>query len=93
MNFIREVLSTKRSARIAAAFMAIAFVVTACSGKGDDSKDNESAREREGQAATQGFDRLTQSQQIPVFDFSQERQTLIEVLTLRAQGTHGTASR
>lgn len=57
----------------------------------DDGKDTKNAREREEDATGRSMNRMTQSQQIPEFDFSQERQTLIDILTMRAEGTHGTA--
>lgn len=70
------------------ACLVAALVLGACSG---DSKDRQTARDREEEATGRAMNRMTQSQQIPEFDFSQERQTLIDVLTVRAEGTHGTA--
>jgi hypothetical protein len=62
--------------------------VAACTESGGKEPN---ARERETNAIATGFDRLTRSQQVPSFDFSQERQTLIDLTTIRAHGTHGTA--
>lgn len=76
----------KRTTATVAA-VALLAVLGACSKSGD----GEDARERESRAINAGFDRVTQSQQVPSFDYSQERQTLIDVLTARAEGTHGTA--
>jgi len=45
----------------------------------------------EQQAIATGVGRLLDSQQVPTFDYSQERQTVIDVETIRAEGTHGTA--
>lgn len=76
--------------------LCLLFAVAACSADtGQDSRSTEEKQrdtvDDENRAAATGFSRLVDSQQIPVFDFSQERQTLIETLTMRAQGTHGTA--
>jgi len=67
----------------------LVLALAACSeGNKGDTGD---AREREQASINTSFDRVTQSQQVPAFDYSQERQTLIDVLTMRAEGTHGTA--
>lgn len=42
------------------------------------------------EAITTGVDLRIDSQPIPVFPFSQEYQTLLDILTVRATGTHGT---
>ena len=75
--------------RLIAALVAVVLMLgfVAC----EDGKKGEDGRSREANAVNTGFDRLTQSQQVPTFDFSQERQTLIDVLSARANGTHGTA--
>lgn len=77
-----------RKTRFIIAVLLAGLVFAACT---DDGNKQESVRDRESAAINTGFDRLTQSQQVPSFDYSQERQTLIDVLTLRAEGTHGTA--
>lgn len=46
----------------------------------------------EQQAVSDGFSRLSNSQQIPTFDWSQERQTLIDVERARATGAVTTTS-
>lgn len=75
--------------RIAALVVAGAIVfLTACETDNGASPD---ARERETSAIGRGFDRLTRSQQVPEFDYSQERQTLIDVMSARAEGAIGTA--
>jgi len=74
--------------RLIVCLLAAAVAVTACT---SDSKPRQDAREREQNATGRAMNRMTQSQQVPEFDFSQERQTLIDVLTVRAEGTHGTA--
>lgn len=74
-----------------AALLVVASLLLAnCSGN-DGKKDNKSAEEREKEATDTGMKRMTQSQPIPVFDYSVQRQTLIEVETMQAQGTYGTA--
>lgn len=50
---------------------------------------NNIAKEQE--AIATGFGRLSDAQPVPSFTYSQERQTLIDVETVRADGTHGTA--
>jgi hypothetical protein len=70
--------------------LVIAFTVAASACTPSDG-DPENAREREENATGRAMDRMTQSQQVPEFDYSQERQTLIDVLTVRAEGTHGTS--
>ena len=44
----------------------------------------------EQEAVATGFARLTKSQQIPTFDWSQERQTVIDAETIRATGSTST---
>jgi hypothetical protein len=68
--------------------LCLLLVLAACS---ESDSTGQNARERETTAIATGFDRLTRSQQVPSFDFSQERQTLIDLTTIRAHGTHGTA--
>lgn len=76
--------------RVAAALTVAALTLLgACSLKEDSPSDKN--RESEEASIATGFERVIRSQQIPTFDWSQERQTLIEVLTVRAEGSHGTA--
>jgi len=82
---------SKRVLAIAGMLLACATLVGACSldeGDKQDSKDNE---KREAEATKTGMNRMSQSQPVPVFDYSEERQTLIDAETIRAEGTHGTA--
>lgn len=46
---------------------------------------------KEQEAVQTGFNRLALAQQLPTFDWSQERQTLIDVQTIRATGAVSTA--
>jgi hypothetical protein len=75
---------------IAGALLALALCLGAA-GCPSGTEDERDPREREEDAIAGGFDSLTRSQQIPEFDWSQERQTLIDVLTARANGSVGTA--
>ncbi len=79
----------RMGAAIGALVVIFTILASACSP--EDSGQRQSAREREEQATGRAMNRMTQSQQVPEFDYSQERQTLIDVLTVRAEGTHGTA--
>jgi hypothetical protein len=69
----------------------LALGLGACSKNGESNRD--AARNSRGETArvSEGFSRVIGSQQIPVFDYSQERQTLIDVMTVRAEGAYGTA--
>lgn len=84
-------LSTKRW-RVLAALLVLSMLTAFASGCEDgSSKDKKSAEEREEDATGRSMNRMTASQQVPEYDFSQERQTLIEAQNIRAEGTHGTA--
>lgn len=76
--------------RLFALLLVPLMFVTACE-SGGKSEDGQSAEDREQNATDRSMNRMTQSQQIPEFDWSQERQTLIDVLTVRGESTHGTA--
>lgn len=75
------------------AIVLLPLVLSACldEDKNKTKKSAGKAAQTEQQSIATGFERLTKSQQIPSFDYSQERQTLLDVLTVRAEGTHGTA--
>lgn len=81
-------MTTTRRA-VAALSLAALALLGACTLDKDNGADKN--RESEQSSIATGFERVTRSQQIPVFDWSQERQTLLDVLTVRAEGTHGTA--
>lgn len=84
---------------LAALFVGTLFV-SACAGddKKDDSKEEDKDQEARGRESnadiadliTQGTELRESSQPIPIFPFSQEYQTLLDILTVRATGTHGT---
>lgn len=79
---------------IAIGLAVLALGVAACSTPSGDKSTEEKQRDNvasENNSLATGFARLTKSQQIPSYDYSQERQTLIDVLGVRAHGTHGTA--
>jgi len=72
--------------------MALALAGAACSPNSDETEQGgDNARDEQRQVQT-GFNRLSDSQQIPVFDWSQERQTLIDVETIRATGATSTTA-
>lgn len=71
-----------------AGVFAVGLLMFGCS---DDSQASKDVRKAETDAINNGFEKLTKSQQVPAFDYSQERQTLIDILTVRARGSHGTA--
>lgn len=72
------------------ALLALCLLGAACTKTNNTRKASQNGRDESEQVAT-GFSRVIDSQQIPVFDWSQERQTLIDILSVRAEGSHGTA--
>lgn len=68
------------------------FAVSACTGNSEETKKGGETASREQQQVQTGFNRLSQSQQVPTFDWSQERQTLIDVETIRATGATSTTA-
>lgn len=79
--------------RVAAALtvLVLALASAACSdGGGGKSSASQNGRDEQRSIAT-SFGRVIDAQQIPVIDWSQERQTLIDTLMIRADGSHGTA--
>jgi hypothetical protein len=75
-------------------YVAIALVavvsLAACSDSKEADQGGQNARDEQ-RAVSTGFSRLADSQQIPSFDWSQERQTLIDVETIRANGATSTS--
>jgi hypothetical protein len=78
--------------RIAVVGIATLVMLTACTGNSEESEKGGRAATEEQQAVATGFERLTKSQQVPVFDWSQERQTVIDVETIRATGATSTTA-
>lgn len=74
-------------------FVGLMCVLTlaACSNNPKSVREAGENANREQEALSTGFSRLTRSQQIPSFDWSQERQTLIDVETIRATGALSTS--
>lgn len=66
------------------------LVLGACEASKQAKKGGETANQEQ-EAVQTGFNRLNKSQQIPTFDWSQERQTLIDIETLRAVGAETTS--
>lgn len=79
---------------IAGAFITILLVssLTACTATDASQQKGGETAKQEQQAVQTGFNRLSNSQQIPTFDWSQERQTLIDVETIRATGATSTTA-
>jgi len=90
-------LTTVKRRRWAAGIVAVAALLVAGASScdtGQQRSNEQTARnavEDQQAAIMKGVERRNTSQQIPVFDWSQEFQTLLDVLTMRAEGTHGTA--
>lgn len=72
--------------------IAAVLALTACPSNSDEQKKGGETAKEEQQAIQTGFNRLSDSQQIPVFDWSQERQTVIDVETIRATGATSTTA-
>lgn len=72
------------------AIVAGLLVMSACDNP-QSSKGAETAKQEQDAVQT-GFNRLNNSQQIPTFDWSQERQTVIDVETIRATGATSTTA-
>lgn len=81
-----------RKLSVIIAALAVAITVTACKQGDESAKKGGETAQQEQQAVQTGFNRLSKSQQIPTFDWSQERQTLIDVETIRATGATSTSS-
>lgn len=68
-------------------FVVLALTGTACEwGNSKESKQSGKNAAEEQKAVSDGFSRLANSQPIPSYDWSQERQTLIDVESARATG-------
>lgn len=83
---------TRRRLTIVAALLACLLIAAAaaCSPPKSSKKAGENVNDEQ-QSIANTFDRLSDSQPIPSPDYSQERQIVIDVETIRAEGTHGTA--
>ena len=78
----------KRSLTLAAVAL---LVLAGCTASKQSRTGGDNARAEQSAVQT-GFARLSKSQPIPVFQWSQERQTLIDVETLRATGATSTSA-
>lgn len=74
-----------KKSKIVIGLVGLALFGTACTSS-KEAKDGGSNAASEQKAVSTGFNRLADSQPIPSFDYSQERQTLIDVETVRATG-------
>lgn len=79
--------------RVVAGIIAIVSIFTfaACSSSQEARKGGETAKQEQ-QAVQTSFNKVSSSQPIPVFDWSQERQTVIDTETIRATGTISTTA-
>ncbi len=66
--------------------------LAACTETDDSQQKGGNTAKAEQLAVQTGFNRLSTTQQIPTFDWSQERQTLIDVETIRATGATTTTA-
>jgi hypothetical protein len=83
----------KKSNRVIASLaLAALFFAGACDDGSQRQEDARSAINDQQEAINSGLNRQLDSQQVPTFDYSEERQTLIDVLTIRAEGSIGTTS-
>lgn len=73
-----------------AVLLLIVVALGACSSGTHTRRQGGDNAAAEQQAIATGFAHLTDSQQIPSFDYSQERQTVIDSETIRATGANGT---
>jgi hypothetical protein len=87
-------MNRRRLSLIAALLVcALIAAASACSLNPNPSSSKEAGENatKEQESIATGFGRLTDSQPVPSFDYSQERQIVIDTETIRAEGTHGTA--
>lgn len=77
-----------------AAIVAVAsiFILASCSAGDEQARKGGETAQEEQEAVQTGFTRLSDAQPIPVFDWSQERQTVIDVETIRATGATSTTA-
>lgn len=72
------------------AIVAVVFTTASSCDNGTASDAEDTIREEQ-RAITIGLERMSKSQAVPSFDWSQERQTVIDVQTIRAQGATTTS--
>lgn len=82
-------MNVKKVAAIVVGVGVLSFAGTCSS---EQAKKGGETVKQEQTAVQTGFNRLSNSQPIPVFDWSQERQTVIDAQTIRATGAKGTTS-
>lgn len=77
---------------IGVAIVALLVVVLSSCSNPESSKDAGKNAVQENESINDGITKMSKSQQVPSFDYSQERQTLIDVLTIRATGAVSTTA-
>lgn len=82
----------KRAIATIIGLVALVAIAAGCNwGSNEENRQAGRNANAEQQAISDGFSQLVDSQQIPTFDFSQERQTVIDAETVRATGAASTA--
>lgn len=82
----------KRIVIAVVSLLALAAIASGCGwGTNEQNRQAGATATAEQEAISDGFSQLVDSQQIPTFDFSQERQTVIDSETVRATGAASTA--
>lgn len=74
-----------------AILLGLGLVLTACSEGQEQAEDAGDNIREESRAVTIALDRMLKAQPVPTFDWSQERQTVIDVQAIRAQGATTTS--
>ncbi len=69
----------------------VSLLLTACLGNQDNKQGGQNAT-REQKAVGTSFNRVADSQPVPTFDWSQERQTVIDIENIQATGTATTSA-
>lgn len=81
-----------RKSKIVVGLVALALLGTGCNLNSKEAKQGGKNTAAEQKAVSDGFSRLADSQPIPSFDWSQERQTVIDVEKVRATGATTTTA-
>lgn len=77
--------------KLVAVMLGLGLLLAACDSTAQQRSGGENVTKEQDKVQT-GFRHLANSQQIPAFDYSQVRQTLIDVETMQAQGTVSTTA-
>lgn len=83
---------TKTRRTVLAAVLAAGLISAGCTEARKSQRQSGANAVAEQESVSTGFSRLSNAQPVPTFDWSQERQTLIDIETLRAQGAVTTSA-